>query len=63
MEVREEDESFKNNVDLLFDELRETDPNHFAVRQYDKYKIAAGVVCYKRLIHQAMDKSPMNIMP
>ena len=53
MEVREEDETFKNNVDLLFDELRENDPNHFAVRQYDKYKIAAGVVCCKRLIRQA----------
>ena len=42
MEVREDDESFKNNVDLAFDELEEKDPQHFAVRQYKKYKLAAG---------------------
>ena len=43
-EVREEDETFKNAVDLLFDQLKERDPDHFAVRQYVKYKMAAGVV-------------------
>ena len=42
MEVREDDEEFKNAVDMLFDELAEKDPNHFAVRQYAKYKLAAG---------------------
>lgn len=42
MEVREDDEEFKNAVDLIFDELKERDPNHFAVRQYAKYKLAAG---------------------
>ena len=42
MEVREDDETFENNVDLLFKELEEKDPNHFAVRQYKKYKLAAG---------------------
>ena len=42
MEVREDDEEFKNAVDLMFDELKEWDPNHFAVRQYAKYKLAAG---------------------
>ena len=42
MEVREDDEEFKNAVDLMFDELKERDPNHFAVRQYAKYKLAAG---------------------
>ena len=42
MEVREGDEEFKNAVDLMFDELKEREPNHFAVRQYAKYKLAAG---------------------
>ena len=42
MEVREDDEEFKNAVDLMFDELKERDHNHFAVRQYAKYKLAAG---------------------
>ncbi|MBQ8400642.1 MAG: type IV secretory system conjugative DNA transfer family protein [Clostridia bacterium] len=42
MEVREEDETFENDVDILFRELKEKDPNHFAVRQYAKYKLAAG---------------------
>ena len=43
MEVREDDEEFKNPVDLMFDELAERDPDHFAVRQYAKYKLSAGV--------------------
>ena len=42
MEVREDDEEFKNPVDLMFDELEEKDPNHFAVRQYKKFKLSAG---------------------
>ena len=42
MEVREDDEEFKNAVDLMFDELKERNPHHFAVRQYAKYKLAAG---------------------
>lgn len=44
MEVREDDEEFKNPVDLMFDELAERDPDHFAVRQYLKFKLAAGVI-------------------
>lgn len=44
MEVREDDEEFKNPVDLMFDELAEREPDHFAVRQYAKYKLAAGVI-------------------
>ena len=44
MEVREDDENHKNPIDILFDELTEKDPEHFAVRQYKKYKLAAGVV-------------------
>lgn len=50
-EVREEDENFKNAVDYIFDELEETKPNHFAVRQYRKYKLAAGVISLKRLLN------------
>ena len=42
MEVREDDETFENNVDLAFKELAQREPNHFAVRQYKKYKLAAG---------------------
>ena len=57
MEVREDDEEFKNPVDLMFDALESEKPNHFAVRQYKKYKLAAGVVCSKRLLNQAVWKS------
>ena len=42
MEVREGDESFENAVDILFKKLEEKDPEHFAVRQYKKFKMAAG---------------------
>ena len=41
-EAREDDEEFQNPVDLMFEELEEKDPEHFAVRQYKKYKLAAG---------------------
>ena len=47
MEVREDDEEFKNPVDLMFDALESEKPNHFAVRQYKKYKLAAGDICSK----------------
>ena len=49
-EAREDDENFKNPVDIMFEELEQRDPEHFAVRQYKKYKLAAGVVCSKRLL-------------
>ena len=55
-EAREDDENFKNAVDLLFEELEQKNPNHFAVRQYKKYKLAAGVVCFKRLLNQLIRK-------
>ena len=42
MEVREDDEDFENQVDIIFRELKEKKPNHFAVRQYAKYRLAAG---------------------
>ena len=57
MEVREDDEDFKNPVDLMFEELAKREPHHFAVRQYAKYRLAAGVVCSKRLLNQAVGKS------
>ena len=50
MEVREDDESFKNAVDLLFDALEQKDPDHFALRQYKKYKLAAGKTAKSILI-------------
>ena len=53
MEVREDDEEFQNPVDLMFVELEKEKPQHFAVRQYKKYKLAAGVVCSKRLLNQS----------
>ena len=56
-EAREDDENFKNAVDLLFEELEQKNPNHFAVRQYKKYKLAAGVVSLKRLLNQSILKS------
>ena len=56
-EAREDDEDFQNPVDLMFERLEEKDPEHFAVKQYKKYKLAAGVVCSKRLLNQAVWKS------
>ena len=49
-EVREEDETFKNEVDLMFEELEKEKPNHFAVRQYRKFKLAAGKTAKSILI-------------
>jgi len=56
-ETREDDEEFKNAVDELFEELEAENPEHFAVRQYRKYKLAAGVVSLKRLLNQSILKS------
>ena len=56
-EAREDDETFKNPVDVMFDELEARAPDHFAVKQYRKYKLAAGVVCSKRLLNQSDRKS------
>ena len=47
MEVREDDEEFQNPVDMMFETLEKKKPDHFAVRQYKKYKLAAGDVCSK----------------
>lgn len=46
-EVREEDETFQNAVDMMFGRLEQRAPEHFAVRQYKKYKMAAGDICSK----------------
>ena len=47
MEVREDDEEFQNPIDIMFDDLKKEKPNHFAVRQYAKYKLAAGKTAKK----------------
>lgn len=56
-ETREEDETYQNPVDMMFQELEGREPQHFAVRQYKKYKMAAGVVSLKRLLNQSNLKS------
>ena len=60
-EVREDDETFKNNVDKLFDELEEEKPNHFAVRQYKKYKLSAGKTSKSILISCGARLAPFDI--
>jgi type IV secretion system protein VirD4 len=60
-EAREDDENFKNAVDLLFEELAEKDPNHFAVRQYAKYKLAAGKTAKSILISCGARLAPFDI--
>ena len=61
MEVREDDENFKNAVDLLFDALEQKDPDHFALRQYKKYKLAAGKTAKSILISYASRLAPFDI--
>ena len=60
-EVREDDESFKNNVDLLFEALEAEDPDHFAVRQYKKYKLAAGKTAKSILVSCGARLAPFDI--
>lgn len=60
-EVREEDESFKNAVDMMFDRLEQRDPDHFAVRQYKKYKMAAGKTAKSILISCGARMAPFDI--
>lgn len=61
MEVREDDELFMNRVDLLFMELEDKDPHHFAVRQYQKYKLAAGKTAKSILISAGARLAPFDI--
>lgn len=60
-EAREDDEEFKNAVDLLFEELEAEEPNHFAVRQYKKYKLAAGKTAKSILISCGARLAPFDI--
>ena len=61
MEVREDDEEFKNPVDLMFEELAQKDPDHFAVRQYAKYKLAAGKTAKSILVSCGARLAPFDI--
>ena len=60
-EAREEDEDFKNAVDLLFEDLEAENPEHFAVRQYKKYKLAAGKTAKSILISCGARLAPFDI--
>ena len=61
MEVREDDEDFKNPVDLMFEELKKRKPDHFAVRQYAKFKLSAGKTAKSILISCGARLSPFDI--
>ena len=61
MEVREDDEEYKNPVDRMFEELAERDPNHFAVRQYAKYSLAAGKTAKSILVSCGARLAPFDI--
>ncbi|HFZ4882617.1 TPA: VirD4-like conjugal transfer protein, CD1115 family [Streptococcus agalactiae] len=60
-EVREEDENFKNAVDYMFEALEKEKPNHFAVKQYKKYKLAAGKTAKSILISCGARLAPFDI--
>ena len=60
-ETREDDETFKNAVDMLFEELEKEEPEHFAVRQYKKYKLAAGKTAKSILISCGARLAPFDI--
>ena len=61
MEVREDDEDFQNPVDLMFEALEKKNPNHFAVRQYKKYLLAAGKTAKSILISCGARLAPFDI--
>lgn len=61
MEVREDDEEFENAVDLMFKELKEREPDHFAVRQYAKYKLSAGKTAKSILVSCGARLAPFDI--
>lgn len=60
-EVREDDETFQNNVDILFENLEKEDPNHFAVRQYKKFKLSAGKTAKSILVSCGARLAPFDI--
>ena len=61
MEVREDDEEYKNPVDRMFEELEAREPNHFAVRQYKKYSLAAGKTAKSILVSCGARLAPFDI--
>ena len=61
MEVREDDEDYKNAIDLIFEDLEKEKPDHFAVRQYKKYKLAAGKTAKSILVSCGARLSPFDI--
>jgi type IV secretion system protein VirD4 len=61
MEVREDDEEFQNIVDMMFETLSERDPDHFAVRQYRKYKLSAGKTAKSILVSCGARLAPFDI--
>ena len=60
-EVKEDDEDFQSPLDILFDELKKENPNHFAVKQYDIFKFAAGKTAKSILISVGVRLAPFNI--
>ena len=60
-ETREDDENFKNAIDLIFEELEADEPDHFAVKQYKKYKLAAGKTAKSILISCGARLAPFDI--
>ena len=62
MEVREDDEDFKNPVDLMFEELKKRKPDHFAVRQYAKFKLSAGKTA-KSILISCSSSCPIRMIP
>jgi type IV secretion system protein VirD4 len=61
MEVREDDETYQNGVDLMFERLKKREPDHFAVRQYAKFKLAAGKTSKSILISCGARLAPFDI--
>ena len=61
MEVREDDEEFQNPVDLMFEDLKKRKPNHFAVRQYAKFELAAGKTLKSILVSAGARLAPFDI--
>lgn len=60
-DVKEDDEDFKSPLDILFDELKKENPNHFAVKQYDIFKFAAGKTAKSILVSVGVRLAPFNI--
>ena len=60
-EVKEDNEDYKSPLDIMFSDLKEKDPNHFAVRQYDIYKFAAGKTAKSILVSVGVRLAPFNI--